>query len=205
MHKKILLKKIFLGIVFALILFLVSCNEVQYDYEENNKTDSTNYLLDSNEKTDEVSTYIDNIVAFPDVGIEDPVIIVDNVSAHLGDKRIAVRIFVKNNPGLSSIAVTLDFDRSSLKLVDYEYNTQIGGQYVEYNATVTTPKLIWLNWSDEVKGDWVFATLYFDVSDRAIPGESFISLSYDADDIYNFEEENVYFKVVNGAVTIKER
>jgi len=205
MRKKVCLKKFFLGIIFAVVLLLVSCSEVQYDHDENNRIDTPDNVLNSNEIIDEISTNLDTAATIPDVGIDDPVIIVESISAHCGDKRIAVRVFIKNNPGVSSIAFTLDFDRSSLKLVDYEYNAQIGGQYVEYNATVTTPKLIWLNWSEEVKGDWVFATLYFDVSERAIPGESYISLSYDADDIYNFEEKNVYFKIVNGAVTIKER
>ena len=53
-------------------------------------------------------------------------------------------------------------------------------------------------------GDFVFVTLYFSVSDTASAGNYTIAASYNADDIYNIEETNVDFAVMNGKMTVTE-
>ncbi|MBQ0009862.1 MAG: hypothetical protein KBS76_02015 [Ruminococcus sp.] len=132
-----------------------------------------------------------------------PTFLLNNVSAMPGDQNVAVVVYVKNNPGIASIALTLSYDTDVLHLAGYEFNPQIGGQYVSYHPDVSVPKLVWLNWSENVDGDWVFATLYFDISKNAPQGTFPVSVTYNPDDVYNFAEENITFGIIGGSVAVK--
>ena len=50
--------------------------------------------------------------------------------------------------------------------------------------------------------DIVFATLTFDLSAN-ITGKHEIAVKYDQDDLFNFEEENVFFGVINGGIIVE--
>lgn len=134
--------------------------------------------------------------------VTEPAFIVENVTCSKGEHRVAVSIRIKNNPGISAVAVTPVFDTTELKLVDYVVSEEKGGQSVSFNPEVSQPKIIWLHWDGNVSGDWTFATLYFDVAETATPGKKSISLSYNADDVYNFKEDNVNFAIIGGSVMV---
>lgn len=134
--------------------------------------------------------------------IKVPTFVVETVSARAGDKDVPVTVSVKNNPGISSIALQIDYDKSQLSLTGFEINESIGGQYAPYNASADPQKLVWINWSENVEGDWVFATLHFDVN-KDVKGDCNITVSYDPDDVYNVDEENLDFEIVNGGIKIK--
>lgn len=135
--------------------------------------------------------------------ITKPTIIVQNVTARAGDEDVAVTIALKKNPGISSIALTLDYDKSALTLTGFTYNKSIGGQSTPFNPTVTAPKLVWVNGTADANGDWIFATLYFNVSDTAA-GDCAVKVTYDPDDVYNISEDNIDFDIVNGGIRISE-
>ena len=69
----------------------------------------------------------------------------------------------------------------------------------EYSSPVT---LYWINAFEDVVGDWTFATLYFDIDDNA-RGEYDLQLSYSANNVYNFAEENIDFAIENGKIVIE--
>ena len=131
-----------------------------------------------------------------------PCFVVDTVETESVQSDVMVRITLKNNPGISSIALNVIFDTSLLTLTDIEYNSDvIGGQTVPYNSATSSVKLIWVNWKMNVDEDCVFATLFFSVSDIA-SGHIPITIIYDADDVYDVKENNIHFDIVNGAIIV---
>ena len=133
----------------------------------------------------------------------DPAFIFGTASAKPGDTDVAVTIALKNNPGVASIALTLQYDKSALTLTGFTYNNKdkFGGSAVSFNPAVTVPKLNWVNYEAEVAEDIDFATLYFSVSPSA-SGSYTVSATYDPDDIYNFLEESVVFAVRDGGIRV---
>jgi len=48
----------------------------------------------------------------------------------------------------------------------------------------------------------VFVTLSFNISDTATPGDYGIMVTYNEDDIFNANEVNVEFDIINGKITV---
>ena len=144
-------------------------------------------------------------VTDPSVTGNTPAFEVECVTAEKGTKNVAVNVYVKNNPGFASAALDIQFDESVLALMDFSYNTEAlnGASTVPFNASAKPSCLSAINGTSNITGDFTFATLYFDVSDD-VTGEYIISLSYDADNVYDITEKNIAFQVTNGTITINE-
>lgn len=133
----------------------------------------------------------------------DPAFVVDTVHAHAGDKNVAVTIAVKNNPGVANIVLHPDFDNNNLKIADYAVNKEIGGTALPFDPA-NVGDLNWNSGFDNTYGDWIFATVYFDISDSAV-GEYKIAVTYDEDNVFRadgIEAENVLFETIDGAIII---
>lgn len=130
-----------------------------------------------------------------------PKFVVSSVNAKPGDKHIAVTILVENNPGIAAIALDINFDKDSLKLTGFDYNTSAlkGASTTPYSATAKIPCLFMVNGTQNITGDFTFATLYFDVLASTV-GECPITVTYDEDNVYNIAENNVRFDIVSGAI-----
>lgn len=132
--------------------------------------------------------------------ITEPTILVERVDSFAGVKRVPVNIYIKNSPGITSLGLNVSYSQQ-LALQEIQYNTKVKGEVMQPGSLVSTTKLIWVSSFDEVKGDWLVATMYFDVLENSV-GDLPISVTYQKDNIYNLSEENVTFDVVNGAVAI---
>ena len=134
-----------------------------------------------------------------------PTFVVDNVEAEPGAKNVAVNVSLKSNPGVASILLDIGYDKSALTLKNFTYNTNAlsGTVTVPFNANATQPSLSMVSGTSNVNGDFVFATLYFDVADNA-SGKQNITLSYDENNVYDLTEKNIKFAVVNGSVTVSK-
>ena len=133
-----------------------------------------------------------------------PAFIVEKVNAEKGEKRVEVKILVENNPGIASIQFDIGYDKDSVKLVDTAYNTNIiGGISSPYNSEALAERLVWVNGTTDVKGDFVFAKLFFDIMDGA-EGSIPICINYDEENVYNIKEENIGFEIINGEITIEK-
>ena len=55
---------------------------------------------------------------------------------------------------------------------------------------------------NNITGDWTLVTLKFTVSPSASKGIYDISVTYNPDDLYNVDETNVEFDVINGKITV---
>lgn len=97
----------------------------------------------------------------------------------------------------------VSYDNSALDLTRVTYNSKLGGYTVDPDVNKDAVTLYWINALSDSKGDWVFATLYFDVSKTAAPKDYEISVSYDPNNIYDLTETSIYFQTINGKITVK--
>ena len=132
-----------------------------------------------------------------------PSFIVDQVVVGAGQKNIALDVSLKNNPGVSSIALDVHYDKTALTLTNFAYNTEAldGASTVPFSSTAKIPCLSMVNGTSNITGDFVFATLYFDVANNA-SGSYDITLTYDEDNVYDINEKNILFNTVNGKITV---
>lgn len=129
-----------------------------------------------------------------------PAFVIEQKTAGTGDT-ITVTISLKNNPGIASAKLKVSYD-SALDLQKIEYNSELGGmtqQPQRYGSPVT---LNWISAFANFSGDAVYATLTFVVSGAAPSGFHPITLTYSTSDVYNIKEEDIYFAVENGGVTV---
>ena len=151
---------------------------------------------------DSVTGDMEIVAMFNEIGTS-PVFVIDRVYAHPGDKKVAVTVTVKNNPGISAIALDIMYDTTKLTLTDFSYNTGAlaGASTTPFNADAYQPCLFMVNGTKNVEGDFLFATMYFDVADNA-SGTCPITVVYDEDNVYDIDEENILFDVNNGFISI---
>ena len=132
-----------------------------------------------------------------------PQIVVSSASAMAGST-VTVDVSLLNNPGIVSMALTVDFDEH-LELVSVTDSGLIPGQV--HSPTMGKPYVLcWVNdtATENFTADGVIATLTFEVPEDMPVGEYPITVSYDLDnyDIYNCDVELVEFAVVNGRVNV---
>ncbi len=133
-----------------------------------------------------------------------PHIVIDSRNAVIG-KTVTVKVALQNNPGITSMRINVAYDSALLTLTDIEYNTSMGGQSVLpenielLNGSVV---LYWVEGFANYEDDAVFATLTFRVSGNAVVDtKTAIAATYDAEDIYDANENNVMFFCENGVIT----
>ena len=132
-----------------------------------------------------------------------PQFVVSDKEAKRGET-IEVTIALKNNPGIASIIMSVAYDSNALTLTEVTYNSSMGGQTVQPQTMSSPVKLYWINGFANTNGDVVFVTLKFTVKNDASLGDHNITLSYNADDVYDISETNLPFEIVNGKVTVKK-
>ena len=183
-------KKLLISVLLCITIFCSACG-----IENSNPGDYT-----CKHSYDNENDKVCNLCGF--LNSERPSFVVSEAKAGLGKEKVAVTVSVKNNPGIASIILSLTYDNAAIKLSEIEYNTDIGGQTVYPQELDSPVALYWINGLANTTGDWILATLYFDVSEAEI-GEYDIMLDYDANNVYNISEENLDFEVIHGKIVIE--
>ncbi len=132
---------------------------------------------------------------------EAPRIVIDNVNAIIG-KTVKVNVALQNNPGIASMKLKVEYDSSVMALTDVSFNSAMGGQFQQPQGMSSPVVLNWYNGTENNAQDLVFATLTFAISSQATPGETSILVTYNAEDIYNIDEENITFYYEEGAIQV---
>ena len=133
-----------------------------------------------------------------------PQIIVESQTVTAGDV-VELNVNLKNNPGVISMSLTLEFDDTALKLVEVvdggilgnnNSSPQLGNPYLLVWDNDTAPQ----NFTE----DGVLVTLKFEVLETAEIGIYPVTISYDYDnyDIYNYDVEKVEFGIKNGGAEV---
>ena len=135
------------------------------------------------------------------LSVDDFAVIFDSVTASSGDT-VDVTVRILNNPGVASMGLNVKYN-SDLTLTSISFNSAMGGVFTQPPLTNNPVKLNWYSALSNVEGDYLFVTLTFKISDSAEPGRKIIAATYDPDDVYNIDEDNLDLTVVNGYVTVK--
>ena len=140
------------------------------------------------------------ITAIYEISSKEPTFVISSVTIDKDTNEVKVAIALANNPGIASAKLVVTY-ANALSLKAVEYNEEIGGMSMQpqnYNSPVIVN---WFNGLENSEGDFVLVTLIFDVT--GVPaGEYSISLTYDENDVYDITEENIYFRVIDGKITI---
>ena len=133
------------------------------------------------------------------VDANSPQIVAEKVSGSAGSI-INYKISVKNNPGIVGVRFNVSYDTSVLTLQETK-----GGIFKDTTfGSLTSPLSV--VWGDSIHDDnktnGTVVELVFKVKDTAKSGNYPIKITYDADDIFNSNLENVNFTVVNGSINV---
>ena len=138
---------------------------------------------------------------------EMPSIVASSADAAAGDT-VDITVSLKDNPGIISLLLNVDYDDTAMTLVEVKDAGVFGSAIHSDMLSLKPYVLFWSNGAAEsdytING--IIATLTFEVSKDAKPGNYPIDISYDKDDdgIFNFNFESVDFKTVNGQIKVKE-
>jgi len=136
----------------------------------------------------------------------DPSIVVSDAKSAAG-KTVKITIDLKNNPGIVSMCLNVNYDRSALKLIDVEDAGVLGT--TAHKPELSSPyTLTWVN--DTATKNYTvngtIVTLTFEILEGAPVGEYEISVSYDNRDYDIFDKDlnTVDFETVSGTVSVVE-
>lgn len=131
-----------------------------------------------------------------------PTIAVDNISV-LCSETFDLGVYLKNNPGVSSVKLSISYDESLLTLKKVTINGDLPG-ISDVSPELSSPVVVnWNSATKEIDSDFVFVTLTFEaVSDIEDEKTTSIEVTYDEDDIHNTSLDNVHFDVQVGTVTV---
>ena len=126
---------------------------------------------------------------------------------------IVIPVSVENNPGIISLKLAVSYDASVLELVSVEAGDFVVAE--QDGVTVGSPSFgpiesnpFIINWEDalapgNIKTNGVVANLTFKVKEDAAVGDTEISVSYNPNDVFDFDLDNVAFECKAGSVTVK--
>lgn len=170
--------------------------QVSYPSTDTTGNKSVNLRIDSYETAFEIT------VNEKTIDENAPRIVVSEVKGAAGTT-VTVTVAVKNNPGIASMKLKVNY-ADALELTNIAYNDEIGGQFT-LPQTMKSPVILnWVNAMEDSHGDWIFATLTFEIAENAEAGVYPITVTYDPDDLYDLTETNIDFAVQNGFVEVIE-
>jgi hypothetical protein len=132
-----------------------------------------------------------------------PRIVVGNTTCKTGES-ISIPVTIENNSGIIALYCNIEYDNEKVKLVSVDNGTVLTDP--SHSGSIdTNPFRLCFDMSLSVENNTsngVITTLNFDVLPDAEIGETTITLSYDPDEIYDYNLNNVHFEVINGILSI---
>lgn len=127
---------------------------------------------------------------------------VSSAEGRLGET-VEITVNVSNNPGLASLKCQVTYD-SVLTLTNVEFDSAFGEIVTSPVPYKNLQTLAMISPLTEVSANGVFATLTFRISEDAKAGDQAnISFSYEEDDIFDGDYQNIVANITNGTVTVK--
>ena len=124
-----------------------------------------------------------------------PTVTVSSATAAPGET-VDLRVSLANNPGINTFSFGFDYDASRLQLLNVRLAEGVGGQFS------FAKKVVWLNSSDvTTNGDFLILTMK--VLENASGGDASVAVNYSNGDISNLNEDDVFFALVAGKITVR--
>ena len=133
-----------------------------------------------------------------------PMFRISDASASRG-KTFTAEISLENNPGITALSLNVGYPHDVLELKSVAYENLFSSQPTNGRLNADPFILSWCSSSGrDESSDGTLARLTFAVRDDAPDGSCDISLSYDEDNVFNSDFDNVRFRTVNGCVTVRD-
>ena len=140
------------------------------------------------------------LVGFSAAASEEVTLTVSEVTAAPGAE-VEVTLTLSNNTGLAGMKISVAYD-SVLTLTGVELNSEISEMMTAPEPYTNPQSIAMVSPTEDTTANGVFATLTFKVSETAEAGyKASVSVTYDADDVFNGNFDNVQLNVVNGSVS----
>ena len=150
-----------------------------------------------------ISLFLALVMTFALAGIasaegETPTFVISEETAAPGET-VRVTISIQNNTAISSVQLVPQYDHDVLEWTAVEQGDYVG----TWNPRIDRGFVNWFGESGHnVSYDGVFATLVFTVKSDAAAGDYEVTVTYDPDDVFDQDEENVHFDIQAGKVTV---
>ena len=132
-----------------------------------------------------------------------PTISAQSVTTQMGED-IFVKIDVSSNPGVAFALIEVEYS-DELNLIDIWDEGCFGSPLFENDLDANPVHLSWDHSEDGDNAlDGTLATLHFVLKDDAQAGTYWVKISYDEENIFNSDLQNVYFDTVEAQVTVTE-
>ncbi len=131
-----------------------------------------------------------------------PRISMTSTNAKLGDE-IEMKVNIENNPGITALRLVIGYDEEALEMTGFSFGDALSSMnkgtseyygsdysFSMYSATA------------DLTDCGTIAIIKFKIKDDAENGEYSITISYDSDDIFNFDGDCVDFDIETGAVMV---
>jgi hypothetical protein len=130
-------------------------------------------------------------------------IVIGKAEGKAGDN-VSVTVSLENNPGIITMYLELTYDQSRLTLVSAE-DSKLLSDSMFSGQTTTFPYN--MNWDGSVShsnitDNGTICTLNFKILDNAPTGDAFVKISYDPNNVFNYNLNNVAFDVNDGKITV---
>lgn len=129
-----------------------------------------------------------------------PMFMVSSTSGKCGDI-VYVNVIISNNPGITALQLNINYSSQDLKLVSVN-DKKLFDDPISYSQLDKNPFIIsWFSSnSKNVNNNGTMATLEFKILDNAKTGD--ITVSYDEENVFDSQFNNVKFSTVSGKVTV---
>ncbi len=133
-------------------------------------------------------------------------------------EEVELKIELVNNTGISSLRISLSLDPKLSPVLEKNSDGENEAKAVfniadssddsvmkitKYNKDKNVLILNWLTAMKEVKGDTVYATISFKVSDDASEGDFLpITAEINPNDVFDYDQNNVDYNLINGGITV---
>lgn len=147
------------------------------------------------------SLVLSNSCTLPIFAAEDPTFSASNAAGYAGEE-ITVTVGITNNPGIINCQLQAGYDSDILTLKSAVVKDYDATSFGPLNKNPFT-----FSWSDSIHGNntnnGILTELTFVIDENAPAGTYPITLTYDEDNVFNLDFDNVDFAVVNGWVTVE--
>ena len=121
------------------------------------------------------------------------------------EETVTLDLSIKNNPGITSFRVYIDYPEDALTLTDVEFKDLFSGRASGKNSLTSPYNVLWFSAdSADENCNGIIATLTFTVKENTAAGDYPITLTCSADDIFNSQFEDVSFAAVSSTVKVIE-
>ena len=133
---------------------------------------------------------------------EEPMTLTVNSQTGVVGKNVEIKLDIKNNPGLTSLKFYVTYD-SNLILQDVDFNSAFGAYVTTPEPYVNPQPITMISPLYEITAEGTLATMTFKIAEDA-PDDyvANITVTYEAEDVYDEDGVSVPLTVVNGSVTL---